>query len=57
MMKIKELLIDAVALVGLAALGYGVWLIHKPSSFIVIGILLIIWSVMSSLGSNDKRAN
>ena len=35
-------LADVVTLAGLGSLGYGLWLVYPPATFIVIGVLLFL---------------
>jgi hypothetical protein len=48
--KLPDLLRDLAALAGVAAIGYGAWLIYEPAGYIVSGALLIVVAVLTSLG-------
>ena len=51
------LLLDIVFLVGMASLGYGLWLVSPSHMFIVMGIVLIFLSLSSirvRLGGKNK---
>lgn len=43
--------IDLLALVGMASLGYGCWLIYPPAAFIVCGTLILLGAVLMARGS------
>lgn len=48
-MKIKALIVDLIGVAGLGLLGFGVWILSPPCSFIVIGTLMIIFAVRSKV--------
>ena len=42
---------DAIGLIGIAAVTYGVWLIYPPAGFITGGTLAVAASILLSMGS------
>lgn len=54
---IRGLLFDIVGLVGMALLAYGLYQIYPPSMYVVIGLLLLCFSIKAQsviMPSGDK---
>ena len=45
----RDLLADALALVGLTCLAYGLWMLDPSYAFIAVGVLLLLGGVRGAL--------
>ncbi|EJB02893.1 hypothetical protein Rleg9DRAFT_1707 [Rhizobium leguminosarum bv. trifolii WSM597] len=45
---IPALVRDAVGLLGAAAIAYGSWLVYVPAGYIVAGVLLILFAILTA---------
>lgn len=39
-----EIFTALIGLIGLALIGFGLWMIFPPASLITVGIILLVWS-------------
>lgn len=46
---------DIIGIVGIAMIGYGIWLIHPPSSIITIGAILLAFAVLLAKNVSEMR--
>jgi hypothetical protein len=47
-MSVREIVLDVVGLAGAGSVVAGVWLMHRPSAFIVAGIALVAFAFFAS---------
>ncbi len=40
----RDILTALVGIIGLALIGVGIWLVHIPSSLVVVGTMFLLWS-------------
>ena len=48
-------LYDVIALLGMALISFGAWLIYEPSAYIIIGLMLVIIAVLGASKTARKR--
>ncbi len=51
----NELVRDLLALIGLALVGVGLWLVHPAASLVTIGALLFVAAALARTRGPDRR--
>ena len=45
-----EVILDLAGITGMALISYGSWLVYRPAGFIVAGILMLTFTMLSARG-------
>lgn len=52
----KGMMVDLLGLAGLAAICFGVWQIHRPSAYIVGGVIVLAFALAMTVENSKSRA-
>lgn len=47
---------DAFIVAGVASIGWGLWLVHPPSMYVVVGMLVLVAGVCGSRRAAHRKA-